>query len=72
VPATAAEQTIKLSFSVYRRLGVPGAGHLWLGRKSTGLMLLYALPLMFAIGLAVHGRLFRSRYPSRWSAWPPS
>jgi hypothetical protein len=37
---------------------IPGAAHLWLGRKSTGLMLLAALPLMFAIGLAVHGRLF--------------
>jgi hypothetical protein len=37
---------------------VPGAGHLWLGRRSKGLVFLIALPLMFAIGLAVHGRLF--------------
>ena len=37
---------------------VPGAGHLWLGRRSKGLILLVALPLMFAIGLAIHGRLF--------------
>ena len=37
---------------------IPGAGHLWLGRRSKGLMLLVALPLMFAIGLAIHGQLF--------------
>jgi len=37
---------------------IPGAGHLWLGRKVKGLILLVALPLMFAIGLAVQGRLF--------------
>jgi uncharacterized protein DUF6677 len=37
---------------------VPGAGHLWLGRRSKGLVFLAALPLMFAIGLAIQGRLF--------------
>ena len=37
---------------------VPGGGHLWLGRRSKGLIFLVALPLMFAIGLALHGRLF--------------
>jgi hypothetical protein len=37
---------------------VPGAGHLWLGRRSKGLIFLAALPLMFAIGLAIQGRLF--------------
>ena len=37
---------------------VPGAGHLWLGRRSKGLIFLVALPLMFAIGLGIHGRLF--------------
>jgi hypothetical protein len=37
---------------------IPGAGHLWLGRRAKGLIFLVALPLMFAIGLAVHGRLF--------------
>jgi hypothetical protein len=37
---------------------VPGAGHLWLGRKRNGAIFLVALPLMFAIGLALHGRLF--------------
>jgi hypothetical protein len=37
---------------------VPGAGHLWLGRRSKGLVFLIALPLMFAMGLAIQGRLF--------------
>ena len=37
---------------------VPGAGHLWLGRRQKGLVFLIALPLMFAIGLALQGRLF--------------
>lgn len=37
---------------------VPGAGHLWLGRRSKGFIFLVALPLMFAIGLAIYGRLF--------------
>src|SRR6185503_20815462 len=37
---------------------VPGLGHLWLGRRSKGLIFLLALPLMFAIGLALQGRLF--------------
>ncbi len=37
---------------------IPGAGHLWLGRRSKGLIFLIALPAMFAIGLALHGRLF--------------
>ena len=37
---------------------VPGAGHLWLGRWQKGVVFLLALPLMFATGLALHGRLF--------------
>ena len=37
---------------------IPGAGHLWLGQRTKGLIFLIALPLMFAIGLAVQGRLF--------------
>jgi hypothetical protein len=37
---------------------VPGAGHLWLGRRAKGAMFLAALPAMFAIGLAIGGRLF--------------
>jgi hypothetical protein len=37
---------------------VPGAGHLWLGRRFKGLVFLIVIPLMFAIGLGVQGRLF--------------
>lgn len=42
---------------------VPGAGHLWLGRRQKGVAFLVALPLMFALGLALEGRLF----PFEWS-----
>jgi hypothetical protein len=37
---------------------VPGSGHLWLGHRTQGLIFLVALTLMFAIGLALDGRLF--------------
>ncbi len=37
---------------------VPGGGHLWLGRRRKGLVFLVALVAMFAIGLALKGRMF--------------
>lgn len=37
---------------------IPGAGHLWLGRRFKGFSFLLALPLMFTIGLMISGRLF--------------
>jgi hypothetical protein len=37
---------------------VPGAGHLWQGRSQKGIVFLVAIPLMFAIGLALQGRMF--------------
>jgi hypothetical protein len=37
---------------------VPGAGHLWMGRRQKGLVFLLALPTMFVIGLLLHGRIF--------------
>lgn len=37
---------------------LPGAGHLWLGRRWKGLIFLVTLPLMFACGLWLEGRLF--------------
>jgi hypothetical protein len=37
---------------------IPGCGHLLLGRRQKGLVFLVALPLMFAIGLWLQGRLF--------------
>jgi hypothetical protein len=36
---------------------VPGLGHLWLGR-SKGLIFLVVLPVMFALGLSLEGRIF--------------
>ena len=58
--ATAAEQTqtgglVLLSLASW---AIPGAGHLWLGRRNKGLVFLIALPLMFALGLKLQGRLF--------------
>ena len=37
---------------------VPGAGHFWLGRPQKAVVFLVALLLMFALGLALNGRLF--------------
>lgn len=37
---------------------VPGAGHLWMGRRQKGLVFLLALSTMFVIGLLLHGRIF--------------
>ena len=36
---------------------VPGLGHLWLGRRK-GLIFLVVLPVMFALGLFLEGRIF--------------
>jgi hypothetical protein len=37
---------------------IPGVGHLWFGRRLKGLVFLITLPLMFATGLWLQGRLF--------------
>ncbi len=37
---------------------VPGAGHLWLGRRQKAFVFMVALPLMFLLGLFMHGRIF--------------
>ena len=37
---------------------IPGAGHLWLGRRQKGLVFLLALPLMFMTGIWLSGRIF--------------
>jgi ABC-type microcin C transport system permease subunit YejE len=52
------QQTGALVLLCVAAWAIPGAGHLWLGRRAKGLMFLVALPLMFAIGLALSGRLF--------------
>ena len=36
---------------------LPGVGHVWLGQRTKGLIFLVAIPLMFAVGLAIDGRL---------------
>ena len=58
--ATAAEETQSgaLVLLCAAAWAIPGAGHLWLGRRHKGLVFLVALPLMFVIGLALRGRLF--------------
>jgi len=60
VRATAADETQSgaLVLLCVAAWAIPGAGHLWLGRRNKGLVFLIALPLMFAIGLALRGRLF--------------
>jgi hypothetical protein len=37
---------------------VPGAGHLWMGRRQKGVVFLLAIPAMFVAGLLMHGRIF--------------
>jgi hypothetical protein len=60
VRATAAEQTQSggLVLLCLASWAIPGAGHLWQGRRQKGLIFLVALPLMFALGIALRGRLF--------------
>ena len=58
--ATAADETQSgaLVLLCVAAWAIPGAGHLWLGRRNKGLVFLVALPLMFAIGLGLRGRIF--------------
>jgi hypothetical protein len=60
VRATAADRatTTNPTLISIAALIVPGAGHLWQGRTQKGLVFLVAIPLMFAVGLVLHGRLF--------------
>src|SRR5262245_23667858 len=60
VPRTLAEETpaggmVLLCIAAW---AIPGAGHLWLGRRTKGLVFLVSLTLLFAIGIGVGGRLF--------------
>ena len=60
VPVSAAEEVqpgglVLLCLAAW---AIPGAGHLWQGRRFKGLGFLIAIPLMFAIGIAINGRLF--------------
>lgn len=51
-------QTGKLVLLCAAAWAIPGAGHLWQGKRDKGVAFLLALPLMFAIGLGIEGRLF--------------
>ena len=59
MPATTAEHTQSSSLVLLcvASWAIPGVGHLWLGRRTKGLILLAALTLMFTIGLGLHGQL---------------
>jgi hypothetical protein len=60
VRATTAEQTQSggLVLLCLAAWALPGAGHLWLGQRAKRLVFVVAIPLIFAIGLAIKGRLF--------------
>ena len=58
--ATAAERASSINPTLVAIVAwfVPGAGHLRQGRRQKGLIFLIALPVMFAVGLWLDGRLF--------------
>lgn len=58
--ATAADraQSINPTLISIAALLVPGAGHIWQGRAQKGIIFLIGIPLMFAVGLWLNGRLF--------------
>jgi hypothetical protein len=55
--SASAEPATLLLISVLSWL-VPGVGHLWFGRREKGIVFLVALPLMFATGIWLEGRIF--------------
>jgi hypothetical protein len=59
--ATTAERTQSASLTYLvcaLAWAIPGAGHLWLRRRQKGITFLITLPLMFAVGVWLEGRLF--------------
>ncbi len=58
-----AADRVTVAFVCVLAWAIPGAGHLWFGRWQKGLVFLVTLPAMFAVGLALDGRLF----PLDWS-----
>jgi hypothetical protein len=60
VSATTAERVQSVSPVVAAILAwlVPGAGHFALGKRQKGGVFLLAIPAMFALGLALSGRIF--------------
>jgi hypothetical protein len=60
VRATAADRaaTVNPTLISIVALLLPGAGHMWQRRTEKGIVFLVAIPLMFATGLWLNGRLF--------------
>jgi len=60
VRATAAERAPAVNPTLLSIVSwiIPGAGHLWQGRTQKGLIFIVLLPVMFAVGLLLKGRLF--------------
>ena len=54
----AASEPGVIALAVAAAWAIPGAGHLWLGRRQKGIVFLIVLPLMFLIGLQLEGRIF--------------
>ena len=47
-----------LALVCFMAWALPGAGHLWLGRRQKGIVFMTILPLMFVLGLLLDGRIF--------------
>jgi hypothetical protein len=60
VRATAAERAPSVNSTLICSVAwfIPGSGHLWQGRTQKGIVFLVTIPLMFAVGLWLNGRLF--------------
>jgi hypothetical protein len=58
VSAAARAQTLPPLAAAALAWAVPGLGHFLLGKRQKALIFLVAIPAMFAIGLALSGRLF--------------
>lgn len=56
--ATAAAEPGQLAVVCLAAWAVPGAAHLWLGRRQKAAVFFVALSLMFVLGLTLHGRIF--------------
>ncbi|HET7216950.1 MAG TPA: DUF6677 family protein [Vicinamibacterales bacterium] len=56
--ATAAAEPGQLAVVCLVAWAVPGAAHLWLGRRQKAAVFFVALTLMFVLGLTLHGRIF--------------
>jgi hypothetical protein len=55
---SAAAEPTTLAVALIAAWLVPGAGHLWFGRRQKGLVFLVTLPVMFSIGIWLQGRIF--------------